>query len=220
MPNYALDVDRGVAAGNSVVLLITALGLTACASQSSSPGVPIGSADRAEVIGAATADASTDPSYMLEPGDIIRINVWREPTLDDAVLVRPDGGISFPLAGELDAEGKTVAEVRDTITARLDEFIADPLVTVSLQQNEGNLIFVTGRVNQPGSIVLTRPVDIMQALSMAGGLSPFADKNSIKVLRRIGDRQIAIPFNYKRVQKGKDLEQNILLQAGDTLIVP
>ena len=158
--------------------------------------------------------------YGLEPGDIVRVSVWREEALDQGVLVRPDGGISFPLAGELDAEGKTIAEVTDEIALRLAEYIPNPVVTVSLQQNDGNRIYVTGRVNQPGVFLINRPVDVMQALSMAGGLTPFADKDAIKVLRRQGGSQISIPFNYKKVQKGQDLQQNIVLQAGDTLIVP
>jgi polysaccharide export outer membrane protein len=220
MPNYSPDVDRRVAAGVSVALLVTALGLAACASQPSPPAALSGSAVGEAVIGGAKDDASADPGYVLEPGDIIRINVWREPALDDAVLVRPDGGISFPLAGELDAQGKTVAEVSQDLSQRLEEYIPDPVVTVSLQQIEGNRVYVTGRVNRPGGFVLTRPVDVMQALSMAGGLSPFADKDAIKILRRKNGRQVAIPFNYKRVQKGQDLQQNILLQAGDTLVVP
>jgi polysaccharide export outer membrane protein len=204
----------------SLVPLLTALIVSGCASQSVAPDPP-GSNDvsRAALERASEAPMA-DQGYVLEPGDIIGISVWREPGLEDTVLVRPDGGITFPLAGEVDAEGKTIAEVSHDLTQRLAEFIPDPVVTVSIQQIEGNRIFVTGRVNKPGSIVLTRPLDVMQALSMAGGLSPFADKDAIKVLRRSGDRQIAIPFDYKAVQKGQDLQQNILLQAGDTLIVP
>jgi len=166
------------------------------------------------------AGAPPDDSYGLEPGDIVRISVWREEALDQGVLVRPDGGISFPLAGEVNAEGKTIPEVTDEIAQRLAEYIPNPVVTVSLQQNDGNRIYVTGRVNQPGVFLVNRPVDIMQALSMAGGLTPFADKDAITILRRQGNTQIAIPFNYKKVQKGQDLAQNIVLQAGDTLVVP
>jgi polysaccharide export outer membrane protein len=158
--------------------------------------------------------------YGLQPGDIVRVSVWREEALDQGVLVRPDGGISFPLAGELEAEGKTIGEVTDEIAQRLSEFIPNPVVTVSLQQNDGNRIYVTGRVNQPGVFLVNRPVDIMQALSMAGGLTPFADKDAITVLRRQGNRQVAIPFDYKKVQKGQQLQQNVLLQPGDTLVVP
>ena len=166
------------------------------------------------------AEMLPDQGYGLEPGDVVRISVWREEALDQGVLVRPDGGISFPLAGELNAKGKTIGELSDEIAQRLSEFIPNPVVTVSLQQNEGNRVYVTGRVNQPGVFLINRPVDVMQALSMAGGLTPFADRDGIRILRRQGNMQVTIPFDYKQVQQGLDLRQNIVLQAGDTLIVP
>jgi len=164
--------------------------------------------------------ASSEDGYGLQPGDVIRVSVWREEGLDQGVLVRPDGGISFPLAGELSAEGRTIGEVTQEIARKLSTFIPNPVVTVSLQQNEGNRIYVTGRVNQPGVFLINRPVDIMQAIAMAGGLTPFADKDDIKVLRREKGVQRAIPFDYKAVQQGMALEQNILLEAGDTIVVP
>ncbi|NBC47722.1 MAG: polysaccharide export protein [Gammaproteobacteria bacterium] len=211
----------GCTAFAAIGLLLSILGLGACTSQPAPSKVPANTLDAAAAAVEPPAGAeSPDSGYVLEPGDIIGISVWREPGLEDTVLVRPDGGISFPLAGELDVEGKTIAEVSLDLTQRLEEFIPDPVVTVSLQQIEGNRVYVTGRVNRPGGFVLTRPVDVMQALSMAGGLSPFADKDAIKILRRKNGRQVAIPFNYKKVQKGRDLQQNILLQAGDTLVVP
>jgi len=161
-----------------------------------------------------------DAGYGLQPGDVIRISVWREPELDQVVLVKPDGGISFPLVGELHAAGRTTQEVTDDIAERLSVFIPTPEVTVSLQQSEGNRIYVTGRVNSPGMFLVNSPVTIMQALSLAGGLTPFADKDSIRVLRTEGGTQRSIPFNYKQVQRGESLGQNISLQSGDTLVVP
>jgi polysaccharide export outer membrane protein len=221
MPKIPFHASGGLAVRSPFALLIAVLGLAACSAPTISPdGMPGSNPNSQTVPREAVGPPLRDAGYVLEPGDIIGISVWREPDLQDTVLVRPDGGISFPLAGEMDAEGKTIAEVSQDLTQRLEEFIPDPVVTVSLQQMEGNRVYVTGRVNQPGAFVLTRPVDVMQALSMAGGLSPFADKDAIKVLRRSGGRQIAIPFNYKAVQKGEGLRQNILLQAGDTLIVP
>jgi polysaccharide export outer membrane protein len=209
------------------MLLYAVLGLQAC---SSLPFTSTATVDQtaalpsdmagAEVGRAPGAQLGAESGYGLQPGDVVRVSVWREETLDQGVLVRPDGGISFPLAGEVDAEGKTVTELTDEIARRLAEFIPNPVVTVSLQENDGNRIYVTGRVNQPGVFLVNRPVDVMQALSMAGGLTPFADKDAIKVLRRRGDTQIAIPFNYKLAQKGQGLQQNILLQPGDTLVVP
>lgn len=161
-----------------------------------------------------------DQGYGLQPGDVIRISVWREPELDQVVLVKPDGRISFPLVGEVHAAGRTTQQVTEDIAERLSVFIPTPEVTVSLQQSEGNRIYVTGRVNSPGMFLVNSPVTIMQALSLAGGLTPFADKASIRVLRMEGGAQRSIPFNYKEVQRGESLGQNISLQSGDTLVVP
>jgi len=209
------------------LLLLSVLGLTACGSapfasapsDAAPPQQPQIASDSQVGLGLVPG-VPPDPGYGLEPGDIVRISVWREEALDQGVLVRPDGGISFPLAGELQAEGKTIDELTQEITERLAPYIDNPVVTISLQQNEGNRIYVTGRVNNPGVFLVNRPVDVMQALSMAGGLTPFADKNGITILRRQGNTQVTIPFDYKQVRKGQDLQQNILLQPGDTLIVP
>lgn len=209
------------------LLLLSVLGLSACVSVpfASAPS-DAASAQQSQFASDSPASLGLvpgvppDPGYGLEPGDVVRISVWRDEALDQGVLVRPDGGISFPLAGELQAEGKTIAELTHEITERLAPFIDNPVVTVSLQENDGNRIYVTGRVNQPGVFLLNRPVNVMQALSMARGLTPFADKDGITILRRQGDTQVTIPFDYKKVQKGQDLQQNIVLQAGDTLIVP
>ena len=146
--------------------------------------------------------------------------MWREQGLDQGVLVRPDGGISFPLAGNLKAEGRTVEEITDAIAKKLSEYIPNPVVTVSLVKNDGNTIFVTGRVARPGIYMVARDVDVMQAIAMAGGLTPFADRGDIRVLRRENGVQRAIPFNYKHVEEGEDLAQNILLKPGDNVVVP
>lgn len=158
--------------------------------------------------------------YLLQPGDILSISVWKEPDLSSDVLVRPDGSITMPLAGEIKAAGHTVEEVRTTLDQRLRKFIPDAAVTVIVKQTPGNQIYVIGRVNHPGPYSLNRPVDVMQALSLAGGTTPFAAMNDIRVLRREGERQITIPFRYSDVERGRNLEQNILLQSGDTVVVP
>jgi len=158
--------------------------------------------------------------YALQPGDVIRVSVWGEPELDEVVLVRPDGGISFPLVGEVYAEGRSIEEVEYEISERLAVYIPDPAVSVSLQQGEGNRIYVTGRVASPGVFLVNRPITILQAISLAGGLTPFADKDKIIVLRQDGETQRSFPFNYKDVQKGRALAQNIVLRPGDTLVVP
>ena len=158
--------------------------------------------------------------YQLQPGDVLTVSVWKETDLSSDVLVRPDGGITMPLAGEIAAAGHTVEEVRTAIDQRLRTFIPDPSVTVIVKQTLGNQIFVIGKVNKPGQYPLNRPVDIVQALSIAGGTTPFASVNDIKVLRRQGEHQITMPFRYSDIEHGRNLQQNILLLSGDTVVVP
>lgn len=167
----------------------------------------------------AAATAAADPSYEIGPEDLLEISVWREEGLKKEVLVRPDGGISFPLIGEVTATGKTVAALRDELVKRLETFIPEPTVSVALLK-VANRIYVIGRVNKPGDFPVGRDVDVLQALSMAGGLTPFASENGIKVMRRQGDRQITLPFEYARVVRGEKLDQNVVLRRGDVVVVP
>lgn len=159
--------------------------------------------------------------YTLQPGDIVSVSVWQEPGLEQLVLVRPDGGMSFPLAGDLKAGGLTIDALSDAIKQKLSKYIPNPVVTVTLQEIPGNRVYVTGRVNRPGDFpIVSRDVTVMQALAMAGGLTPFADEKNIKVLRKENGVQRSISFNYKKVMRGELLGQNISLQAGDVIIVP
>jgi polysaccharide export outer membrane protein len=178
----------------------------------------------AAVAAAAAAPASApgpvDAGYLLQPGDVVSISVWKEPDLTSELLVRPDGAITMPLAGQIVAAGHTVEEVRVTIDTRLRKYIPDPAVTVTLKQALGNQIYVLGKVARPGNYPIPRPVDVVQALSLAGGTTPFAAVNDIRVLRHEGDRQITLNFHYSDIEHGRRLEQNILLHSGDTVIVP
>ncbi|MHB8471242.1 MAG: polysaccharide biosynthesis/export family protein [Gammaproteobacteria bacterium] len=160
------------------------------------------------------------PSYAIQPGDILTVSVWKEEGLQDAVLVRPDGNVSFPLVGDVTAAGKTIEQLRTIMVERLQKYIPDPVVTVGIKELGGNKIYVIGKVNRPGDFIVTRYVDVMQALSMAGGTNAFAAVNDIKILRRENGEQRAIPFRYSDVESGKRLNQNIILQGGDTVIVP
>ena len=163
--------------------------------------------------------AKLDP-YTVNPGDILSISVWKEDDLQSEVLVRPDGFFSFPLAGEIEATGKTIDEIRMDITEKLERYISDTVVTISATQIGGNKVFVIGQVNRPGDFLVNPRVDVMQALAMAGGMTPFADRNDITILRRKGHVRMAIPFRYSDLEKGKRLEQNIILQPGDVVVVP
>jgi polysaccharide export outer membrane protein len=175
---------------------------------------------------AATADSPENTGYnesgvyRLQPGDLLQVVVWKETDLQSEVLIRPDGGISFPLAGDLNAAGLTTDELRVALEARVRRLIPDAVVTVSVKAPNGNRVFVIGKVNRPGDFPLLRPTDVMQALSLAGGATPFADTDAIRVLHRDGSRQVSVRFRYSDVARGRHLEQNILLQSGDTVIVP
>lgn len=158
--------------------------------------------------------------YNVLPGDVLQISVWKEPELQMQVLVRPDAAFSFPLAGDISTEGQSVAELQAELTKRLSRYISNPVVTVSVTDILGNKVYVIGQVNNPGEFVVNPRVDVMQALSMAGGLTAFADTNDIKILRRTGSRQSALTFKYNDVLKGRNLEQNIVLQSGDIVVVP
>ncbi len=158
--------------------------------------------------------------YMIQPGDLLEVSVWKEDYLERDILVRPDGGVSFPLAGDVMAAGRTVADVQMQITTQLSRFIPDPVVTVSLKEIRGNKVYVLGQVQRPGTFVMNPRVDVMQALALAGGTTAYANTNDIKILRRTGDRQEVIDFRYSDVEKGRKLSQNIILKSGDVIVVP
>jgi polysaccharide export outer membrane protein len=168
-----------------------------------------------------SAAPPADAAYTVKPGDTLLVSVWKEPDLQGPVLVRPDGGFSFPLAGQMDARNKTVQELQQELTVKLKKFISDPVVTVSIQDIKGNKVYVIGQVQKPGDFVVNPRVDVMQALSMAGGTTPFAALGDIMILRRNdAGQQEALPFKYTDVVRGKNLQQNIMLQAGDVVVVP
>jgi polysaccharide biosynthesis/export protein len=166
------------------------------------------------------ADPMDGDGYLLRPGDMLLVSVWKETDLQGEVLIRPDGGISFALAGELQAAGHTVSELTTMLGDRVHKYIPDAVVTVSVKTVTGNRVYVIGKVNHPGDFPLSGPLDVMQALSLAGGATPFADTNGIRVLRRTGTRQSSITFRYSDITHGRRLDQNVLLQSGDTVVVP
>ena len=161
-----------------------------------------------------------DPAYRIGPEDGLEIAVWKDESLKATALVRPDGGISFPLVGELSVAGKTAPEVRDEIVKRLIRFVPDAEVTVSVVRVASYRVYVIGRVNRPGDFAVGRAIDVLQALSLAGGTTPFAVEDEIRIIRREGGRQVAIPFDYRQLRKGGSLAQNITLRSGDVVLVP
>ena len=160
------------------------------------------------------------PDYLIQPGDLLEISVWREEYLEREVVVQPDGKISFPLAGILNAAGTNVNAVQDLVAQRLAQYIPDPVVTVSIKEINGNRVYVLGQVQRPGQFIMNPTIDVIQALALAGGTTPFAELNEIKILRREGGSQQLISFRYADMARGRNLEQNIILQSGDVIIVP
>ncbi|MCL4720617.1 MAG: polysaccharide biosynthesis/export family protein [Gammaproteobacteria bacterium] len=159
-------------------------------------------------------------NYQVNPGDILDVSVWREVDLQRQAVVRPDGYFSFPLTGDIRAEGQTIEGIRQELTARISRFVPEPVVSVAVLEPRGSKVYVIGQVNRPGEFPANRIVDVVQAISMAGGTTPFAQLDNIKILRREGNTQLAIPFAYSDIAAGKRLQQNILLRPGDTVLVP
>lgn len=164
--------------------------------------------------------AAQEAGYKVQPGDTLEISVWKEPDLQGPVLVTPDGAFAFPLVGQVDARGKTVTDLQKIVVDRLRQYIPEPVVTVSVKDIKGNKVYVIGQVNKPGEFIVNPRVDVMQALSMAGGTTPFAALGDIVILRRSGGAQEAIRFDYSALVKGKNLQQNIELRSGDVVVVP
>src|SRR5262245_22041123 len=167
------------------------------------------------------AESSSADYYLLQPGDVVEISVWKEEGLDKQLLIRPDGGLSFPIIGDLKVAGLAPVDVQHEIEQRLRKFLSDATVTVSVMEINGNQFYVIGKVARPGAYKFDRALDVMQALSIAGGTTEFADVGDIRILRRGPDgKQRIFPFAYSDVTRGRHLEQNIVLQSGDTLVVP
>lgn len=166
------------------------------------------------------------PSYAIDryeilPGDVMQISVWKEEDLAREVLVRPDGGISFPLAGDINTDGKTAVEVREEIIGKLEKYISEPEVNVAVLQTQGNKAYVVGKVARPGPVLMDQAVSVIQALAVAGGTTTFAKLKKILILRRDANgNEEAIPFDYTKIQRGEELESNIILQQGDVVVVP
>ena len=158
--------------------------------------------------------------YLIGRGDVLDISVWKDEAQTKVVTVLPDGTIALPLVGEIVAAGRTVADLKKEIAQKVAKYVPDPVLTVIVQQVNSMLIYVVGRVNNPGRFVLNTNVNIMQALTMAGGLNAFAKRGKVTVMRGEGGATQMFSFDYDKVSSGKNLAQNIRLQRGDVVVVP
>ena len=161
-----------------------------------------------------------DSDYTIGPGDVLDISVWKEEALTKLVTVTPDGKISFPLIGAVQAGGKTLNELSVELANKLARFVPDLSLSVVVHQVNSMLVYVIGRVHNPGRFVLNANIDVLQALAMAGGLNPFAEQGNIKIFRESKDGKEIFEFDYNEVSAGKNLEQNIKLKRGDVIVVP
>ncbi len=174
----------------------------------------------AETVIGSTKAVPGSESYLIGPGDILNVSVWKEEGMQLEVLVRPDGEITFPLAGEIKAGGLTTRLLSDELVRKLKKYIPNPNVTVSVIRTVSNKIYVIGKVNRPGEYTATGYMDVLQALTMAGGLTPYADSDKIKIIRRTDTGTKMKLFDYDEVVSGERLDMNVILKAGDTVVVP
>jgi polysaccharide export outer membrane protein len=162
----------------------------------------------------------TKSNFYLGPEDVLEISVWKDEALTKQAVVRPDGMISFPLVGDIQAQGRTVEELRLAVEDKIKTFVPDAPVTVMVIQVGSPKVFVVGKVARPGVYIMGQTLRVMQVLAMAGGATPFADKDDILIIRKENSQQKSFKFNYSKVAHGEDLEQNIFLKPGDTVVVP
>lgn len=158
--------------------------------------------------------------YVIGKGDILRVFVWRNEQLHSQVVVRPDGKISLPLLQDLQAEGLTVLQLQKEITGKFSEYLNNPKVTVIVNQIGSYKVSVLGRVASPGVYPITGNTTFIEAISMAGGFTEWANKRKITVIRNAGGKKRKLRINYKKIVSGKDPSQNIILKRGDTIVVP
>jgi polysaccharide export outer membrane protein len=197
---------------------VTVTALAAAMSLASIFAAPSAARDDADKKKPAQAPAAINDEYQIGPGDKLRIEVYKDPQLSQSVQVRPDGKITLPLVGDMEATGRTPIDLRDTITTALKSFINNPTVTVIVVEALASQVYVMGEVTHPGTMQLYGPTTILQALAMAGGFKEFANTKDVKVLRPTKTGMDTLRFNYKDVINGD--AKPFYLRSGDTVIVP
>jgi polysaccharide biosynthesis/export protein len=204
------------------MFLLASTGLSAQAG-SETPAPPVASPTASQPAKnlEATPSKAHDDSFVIGNDDVLAINVWKEPDVSKSIPVRSDGKISLPLVGEVQAAGRTPLKLEQEIAARLKNYIAEPEVTVIVQQINSQKFNILGMVNKPGSYSISNSATVLDAIALAGGFRDFAKQKTIYVLRQNADgNQTRLPFNYKEVVKGRNPAQNIKLQPRDTIVVP
>jgi len=201
-----------------LVSVVLAGVLANSASAQAAPATAAGSA--AATTAEKPADKPHDDSFVIGNDDVLAINVWKEPDISRSIPVRSDGKISLPLVGEVQAAGLTPLKLEKDIASKLKNYIAEPEVTVMVQQVNSQKFNILGQVNKPGSYVIANSPTVLDAIALAGGFRDFAKRKSIYVLRHGASGEVRLAFNYKDVSQGKNMDQNVKLQPGDTIIIP
>ena len=181
---------------------------------------PLCAADKSPPSKAKWSEWVAIENYIIGAGDVLDISVWNNEALTKQVMVLPDGKIYFPLIGEVVVGGKTISVLTKELEDRISPFVPNPNLSVMVQQPNSMLIYVIGKVNNPGRFVLNTNVNVLQALAMAGGLNPFAERNNIRIFRKTKGENKIFKFAYDDVTEGKNLNQNIQLKRGDVVVVP
>lgn len=169
---------------------------------------------------AATPSAQVPTGYVIGPEDVIGVLFWRDQEMSGDVTVRPDGMITLALLGDIKAAGMTPEALKQKVQESASKYINDASVTIVVRQINSRKVFITGEVTTPGAYPLAGPRTVMQLIALAGGLTEYADAKNISIVRVEQGRSRSFKFNYKDVAKGKNLQQNIVLQPGDTIVVP
>ena len=165
------------------------------------------------------AKVAAADNYVIGASDVLAVSVFKEPTLSNTMPVRPDGMISMPLLGDVQASGKTPLQLADEITVKLKKFVQDPNVSITLIGMNSKKVYLIGEVGRTGPIEMTPGMTLLQAIATAGGLSEYANKNKIYILRNEAGNHLKIPVQYKQALKG-DSSLNLTLNPGDTIVVP
>jgi polysaccharide export outer membrane protein len=170
----------------------------------------------------ATPTLVTPADYVIGPGDILEVRFWRDPDMTSTVVVRPDGRVSLPLLNDIQAAGLAVEAFRASVQANAAKnvFLTEPTVGVIVKEIHSRQVFITGNVANPGTFPLGNRLNVLQLIALAGGLGEYADKGKISVIRQEGSRQVQFKFNHDDIARGRNLDQNIELRPGDTVLVP
>jgi polysaccharide biosynthesis/export protein len=200
-----------------IAFILLSVALPVCAQENASKP-PAHDAPAASDV--AKMPATADPNYLIGSEDVLDVSVWKEPDFTRTVPVRPDGKISLPLLNDVQAAGLTPPQLAAEITTSLNKFVTNPQVTVIVTRINSQRFYLLGEVARPGAYPLTPGLTLLQALSHAGGFTPYANSKKIYLLREENGAQKKLPFNYKEVIAGKRPEQNIVLKTGDTIVIP